>query len=214
MNILKHISVFFLISLVCILLLSCGDSSSPPSTPTVIQTIQWQLDGKGFVQFYSNDAQYYNYLFWNDYTQTNQSPMTTVTAAVMKQSGSLYFGYGIVFCYQDNNNFYRLLINAAGQYSVYARIGGNFTVIVPWTTTPSIYLNSGFGVENLISVTQQSPNNFSVNFNGKQETLFSDSNFIGGTAGFAAGIDTQSNENFPITPEDIRFKFSLPVFYP
>ena len=105
--------------------------------------------------------------------------MSTVTATVKKESGYLYSGYGIIFCYQDNNNFYRLLIDAAGQYSVYSRVGCNFSAIIPWTTTLPAHLNSGVGIENVISVIQQSPNNFSVNFNGTQEALFSDGTFTG-----------------------------------
>jgi hypothetical protein len=201
----------------CILLISCGkssnDSAAAPST-TSIQTIRWQLDGNGSVQFLTNDAQYYGYYFWNTYTQTNELPMSTVTATVMKQSGCLYSGYGIVFCYQDNNNFYRLLIDADGQYSVYAKVGGTYSAIIPWTTTPSEHLNSGVGVANVIGVTQQSPGNFLVNFNGTQETLFSDGSFTGGKVGFYAYIDDQTGENFPYTPEDIRFKLSSPVAYP
>ena len=214
MSILSRIYCYWLVPAVCMLLISCGHSSNNSSTSTSIQTIQWQLDGNGFVQFLTNDAQYYDYIFWSTYTQTNESLMSTVTATVKKQSGSLYSGYGIVFCYQDNNNFYRLFIDAAGQYSIYSKVGGNYSAIIPWTTTPSAHLNSGVGVENEISVIQQSPNNFSVNFNGTQETTFSDGNFSGGRAGFCAYVAKQSEENFPNTPEDIRYKFSSPVAYP
>ncbi len=214
MRFFNRIYSFGLVSAVFMLLVSCGQSSNNSSTSTSIQTIQWQLDGNGFVQFSTNDPQYYNYIFWNTYTQTYESLMSTVTATVEKQSGSLYAGYGIVFCYQDNNNFYRLLIDAAGQYSVYSKVGGTYSAIIPWTTTPSLHLNSGIGVENEISVIQQSPNNFSVNFNGTQETTFSDNNFSGGKAGFCASIYDQTHENFPYTPEDIRFKLSSPVAYP
>jgi hypothetical protein len=140
--------------------------------------------------------------------------MTTVTATVKKQSGSLYSGYGIVFCHQDSNNYYRLLIDAAGQYSIVSIVAGTHYAIIPWTTAPSVHLNSGVGVANVISVTQQSPNNFSVNFNGTQEANFSDGNFTGGKAGFFASVDVQTGENFPDTPEDVRFQLSSPVAYP
>ncbi len=183
----------------CMLLISCGKSSDDPAAPsTSIQTIKWQLDGNGSTQFLTNDAQYYNYFFWNTYTQTNESLMSTVTATVMKQSGCLYSGYGIIFCYQDNNNFYRLLIDTTGHYSVYSKVGGNYSAIIPWTSTFTANLNSGVGVANVISVTQQSPSNFSVNFNGTQETLFSDGTFTGGKAGFCIYIADQAAENFLI----------------
>jgi hypothetical protein len=214
MSILKRINRLLLVSAVCMQLMSCGQESGPSTSSTSIQTIKWQLDGNGSVQFLTNDAQYYNYNFWDTYTQTYETQMTTVTATVKKLSGSLYSGYGIVFCHQDSNNYYRLLIDAAGQYSVSAIVGGTHSAIIPWTTAPSIHLNSGVGVANVISVIQQSPNNFSVNFNGTQEAIFSDANFTGGKSGFLASVDVQTGENFPNTPEDIRFRLSLPVAYP
>ena len=212
MGFLNRFYGLWLVSLVCILLISCGHSSNQSNPSTSIQTIRWQLDGNGFVQFSTNDPQLYHYIFWNAYTQSNEVEMTTVTATVKKQSGSLFGGYGIVFCYQDVNNFYRLLIDAAGHYNVYSKVSGTYSAIIPWT--PSTHLNNGVGVENVISVTQQSPNNFIVNFNGVQETLFGDGNFTGGKAGFCAYIDDQADENFPNTPADIRFKLTAPVAYP
>jgi len=203
---------YFLVLAVCMLLMSCGSGSDSSSPSASIQTNKWQLDGNGYVQLLTNDAQYYDYNFWNSYTQTNETQMTTVTATVKKQSGSLNGGYGIIFCYQDSNNFYRLLIDADGHYSVVARVGGIYSGIIPWT--PSQHLNSGVGVENMIGVSQLSSNNFSVNLNGTQETLFNDGNFTGGRAGFSASVNVQAAENFPNTPEDMRFKLSSPLAYP
>jgi len=216
MPFLKRIYRFGLVSAAFTLLISCGQSGNSPiivnNTPS-IQTVNWQLDGSGFVQFLTNDSQYYNYNFWNTYTQTNESQMTTVTATVKKQSGSLSSGYGILFCYQDNNNFYRLLITTGGYYSVYVKVGGTYSAIIPWTSTPSLHLNGGVGVENEISVTQQSLNDFSIYFNGTFETTFSNANFSGGRAGFSVSV-SPTTENFPYTPEDVRFKMSSPVAYP
>src|SRR6185369_11417378 len=93
-----------------LLLVSCGSSSSSSGSA---QTNRWQLDGNGFVQLATNDAQYYGRVFITDFTQAGQTSMDTVTAVVKKQSGSLYGGYGIIFCYRDPNNHYRLLIDAA-----------------------------------------------------------------------------------------------------
>lgn len=213
MSFLNRIFIFMLVPVVCMLIFSCGQESDTSISSTNVQTIKWQLDGNGSVQFLTNDTQFYDYTFWNTYTQTNEIQMTTVTATAMKTSGCLNGGYGIVFCYHDSNNFYRLLIDATGQYSVYARVGGTYSVIVPWAPAHTALLYSGVGVTNVISVTQQSPNNFSVIFNGTHETTFSDGNFTGGTAGFSVGIN-QTGENFPNTPVDVRFKLSSPVSYP
>lgn len=197
------------------LLTSCGGghSSNDSGSSTSTQTIKWQLDNEGFVQLFTNDPQYYGYSFWNTYTQTNQSPMATVTATVKKMSGSLSSGYGVIFCYQDNNNFYRLLITTGGYYCVYEKVGGTYNTIIPWTSIPSPHLNNGVGVENVISVAQPTLNNFSIYFNGSFETSFSDSNFSGGKSGFTMSV-SPTTENFPYTPEDVRFKMSSPVTYP
>lgn len=213
MTILKRIYRFGLVSAAFMLLISCGQSSnSPVSNTPSIKTIKWQLDESGFVQFFTNDAQYYNYGFFTTYNQTYALPMTTVTATVKKQSGNADSGYGIVFCSLDSTNLYRLLIVTTGYYMVSAKVGGTYSTIIPWTASAN--LNSGFGVENVISVVQQSPYYFIILFNGTQETTFSDGNFSGGRAGFSAFITSQANENFPYTPEDVRFKLSLPVTYP
>ncbi len=212
MSILNCIYRSWLVSAVFMLLVSCGHSNNT-STPPSIQTIKWQLDGNGFVQFFTNDSQYYNYSFWDTYTQTNESQMTTVTATVKKQSGSSSSGYGIIFCSQDSNNFYRLLITTTGHYCVYAKVGGTYSAIIPWTSVPSSHLNNGVGVENEISVTQQTLNNFTVYFNGNLETTFSNTSFSGGKAGFCASV-SPTTENFPYVPEDVRFKLSSPVAYP
>ena len=215
MSVVRRFNVYLLVSAVCMLLMSCGqgggDSSSPAAT---VQTIKWQADGNGFVQFLTNDAQYYQYGFWYMPSKSYETQMTTVSATVKKESGSLYSGYGIVFCYQDTNNFYRLVIDAAGHYVVHAKVAGTLTSIIPWSPTYTAQINSGLGAANVISVVQQSPGNFSVLFNGTQETTFSDSNFTGGWAGFYASIAYQAHESFPNTPEDIRFELNSPIVYP
>ncbi len=211
--IFSRIYRFLLTSAAFMLLVSCGHSGNNSIILPSIQTIAWQLDGNGFVQYYTNDAQYLGYGFFHAYAQTDESQMSTVTATVKKQSGSLSSGYGIVFCYKDSNNFYRLLITTTGHYCVHAKTGGTYSTIIPWTATPSLHLNVGTGVENEISVTEQTLNHFTVYFNGMFETTFSDANFSGGSAGFYLGV-SPTTENFPYIPEDVRFKLSSPVIYP
>jgi hypothetical protein len=210
MRILKCSYWHLLVLASCMLLMSCGGGGDSSSTP--IQTTQWQLDGNGAVQFSTNDAQYYNYSFWNSYAQTYDMPLTTVAATVKKQSGSVNGGYGIIFCYLDNSNYYRLLIDANAHYSVVAKVGGVYSGILAWATAQ--HLKSGLGVENVIGVSQLSPGLFAINFNGAQETTFTNPNFSGGRSGFIAGVNVQASENFPNTPEDVRFKLSLPLAYP
>jgi hypothetical protein len=202
---------WLLVLTVSLLLVSCGNSSGSSIS---VQTNRWQLDGNGFVQLLTNDEQYYGRVFVTDFTQTRQTRMDTVTAVVKKQSGSLYGGYGIIFCYGDSSNYYRLLIDAAGQYSVYAKINDVDSAIIPWTVTASPNLKTGVGVENVISVRQITLNNFVIYFNGAQESSFNNTAFSGGTAGFAAYVYTKDLENFPYTAVDVRFKLTSPLSYP
>ena len=195
------------------ILTGCGGGSSDPTAAAPLQTIQYQLDGNGFVQFYTNDTQWYGYGFWNTYTQTAEAQMSTVTVIVDKQSGASSAGYGLIFCHQDTNNFYRLLIDANGHYSVYSNVAGIYNPIIAWTAPQTSVIKSGFGVANVITVTQTSPHSFAISFNGKQEAQFADQNFSGGRSGFCAFV-SYTYENFPGTPEDVRFKMSAPVAYP
>jgi len=211
---LQVVAVFFFLVTA---LAACGGGASPSepnqNSSNGGQTIKWQLDSNGLVQFFTNDSQWYGYDFWIPYTQTKESQMSTVTATVEKQSGSFNTGFGIIFCYQDSNNFYRLAIDALGHYSVYSKIAGDYTAIISWTSPQTSIINSGVGVSNVISVTQSSPHNFAVSFNGTKETQFTDLAFTGGEAGFAASVSSAS-ETFPNVPEDIRYKLTAPVAYP
>lgn len=197
-----------------LLLALAGCGSSGGSTVTATRTVAWQSDGRGNVAFSTNDPQYYSSGIWAYLNQSYQTQMSTVTADLEKVSGAPGAGFGIIFCYQDSNNFYRVLIDAYGHYTVATKVAGTYTTLVPWGPPYGARLNSGNGVQNEISVTETSPHNFTVSFNGVQETQFSDANFTGGKAGFYAAVSTSSNENFPGVSEDIRFKMLAPVVYP
>jgi hypothetical protein len=191
---------------------NCGHASSFSASRASVQAPTWQLDGNGSMQFITSDPQYYNYGYWYSLSGSNQTQMSTVTATVKKQSGSAGSGYGIIFCYQDTNNFYRLLIETTGHYIVSAKVGGVYTTLITWATSAN--LNHGYGVENVLSVVQTSPYVFSIRFNGVQAATFADYNFSGGRAGFYAFIHDQTDEYFPGLPVDIRFKLNSPVIYP
>jgi hypothetical protein len=178
-----------------------------------IQSIEWQNDGAGFIQFSTNDTNKYGYGYYIPYVDELQSTMTTVTAKAKKMSGAPAYGWGIVFCYQDTNNFYRLLISGYGHYQVAKKVAGTYYDITPWTTWAS-NINTSAGVTNVISVTLVTPGNFSVSFNGGVPENFAAPEWTGGAAGFYTMIGTSTYENFPATPSDVRFKFTSPVLYP
>jgi hypothetical protein len=191
---------------------NCGRASSFSASLATAQTYTWQLDGNGFLQFITSDPQDYNWGRWSYLSGSNQTQMSTVTATIKKQSGSAGSGYGIIFCYQDTNNFYRLLIETHGYFILSRKVGGVYTTIIPWTISAN--LDTGYGVENVVSVVQTSLYNFSIFFNGVQERTFTDYSFFGGRAGFYASVHDQTDEYFPGLPADIRFRLSMPISYP
>jgi hypothetical protein len=208
-------TLIFTVGLFLVLALNgCGGGSGGAAAPVASKTVEWQADGNGYVQFFTDDPKWYGYGLWNYNGQTYQAQMSSVTAVVEKKSGASTDGYGIIFCYQDNSNFYRLLIDTRGHYTVISKVSGTATVLVPWTTAHSAWLNSGVGVTNELTVAETSPGNFSISFNGTQEAQFSDNNFVGGKSGFYMSVAPSAYENFPAAPEDVRFKLISPVNYP
>jgi hypothetical protein len=202
----RAVRVGVLAVLAALLLLSCE--------PPVYTTIEWEPDGDGFVQYSTNDPHYYSTAHSLPLAVEHETPMTTVTATVKKMSGSSVGGFGIVFCYQDENNFYRLLITTDGHYDVWEIEGGTWNEQVPWTYTP--YLNTGLGVENDIGITKDlpSPGDFTVTLNTYNVMFFTDSSLAEGDAGPCLWVGSYSEENFPEIPEDARFKMDAPEQYP
>jgi hypothetical protein len=187
-----------------LLLLSC----EPPS----YTTIEWQTDGDGFDQYSTNDPGLLNTIHYDPRPEENEVTMTTVTATVKKVSGSSVDGFGIVFCYQNDNNHYCLLISASGYYKVMKIVGGALTVLVDRTFSTD--LDTGWGVPNDISVTQAPVGTFTVKFNGNPIPPFTDGSFLGGLAGPCIGIGLPPHERFPGVPADARFQMLAPVLYP
>lgn len=210
---MKRSMLFYLVLAILFILSGCGGGNASSSSPT-FQSPTWQNDGNGFLQFTTNDPHYYSYNFWSTYN-THESIMSAVTATVKKASGNANSGYGIIFCQQDVDNFYRLMITINGHYAVTARVAGVTTSIIPWSAPSVATLYTGYGVENLISVVQTTPYHFAIYFNGVLETTFTDPNFYAGWAGFYVWItDPSRGESFPGIPADVRFKMSGPIVVP
>jgi hypothetical protein len=209
-----HVALSFV--MLALLFFGCQPGESPGPT---ITTIDWQADGAGFIQFQTNDTANLGYGQYANYSSSAQNAPTvypggTVTAVIKKISGSAGAGMGIIFCYQDTSNFYRLLISEDGWYNIYKKVGGTYTSIQSWTQSSSI--SQGYGVSNTLSVTQSAANNYSVYINNMTtpEITFVDSSVPNaGEAGFYASISS-TTEDFPSIPEDIRFKLIEPVSIP
>jgi len=141
--------------------------------------------------------------------------MTAVTATLIKVSGAVNYGYGLIFCCADNNNFYNVLICCDGWYKVRSKVNGTYSTIQDWIQTPNI--TQGLGISNVLRITQ-SPTidgSYSVDINGHLTLGFTDSNLVnGGQAGFYTSIGSSTEEHFPDTPMDVRFKLTSPISIP
>jgi hypothetical protein len=200
--------------------LSCSggkDDSASTSTDPVIQTISWQADADGFLQYSTNDTTLYSSHQWHT-NNTIQTTMTSVEAQVKRISGYSGAGYGIMFCYQDPSDHYGVVITTTGNYLIRKAVSGvsSYYVSGSWTTTQpspwplSSHLNTGFNTINDINVVNNGSGNFDLYFNGVWETSFTDSTFTGGDFGYDISISASSRENFPTTPSDVRFKQITP----
>ncbi len=141
--------------------------------------------------------------------------MTTVTANVERVSGPGVIGFGIDFCYQDENNHYLLMITTEGRYTMAKRVDGTYSSLFAENWYSSGFLFTGADTINTISITHDGSGHFDVRFNGLDITHFDDvDNLRGGSAGPSIGIGASGDENFPAVPEDGRFMMTAPVVYP
>ena len=206
--------LFLLLSfllITAIVLSGCGGGS--PSVQ--VKTIEYQDDGNGFTQFYTNDKRNYNYSFWHS-DLTPQETMFPVEIQVKKLSGNKSMVHGAFFCYKDDHNFYRVVIDTEGNYYIFKH---NSNGTEPRTTirgkTASPNLNTGYNTLNTIHVERDDEGQFTIKFNNnyKNDTeviTFEDTTFTGGRCGFYVAVGDETQEQFPNTPVDVRFKQILP----
>ena len=197
--------LLFPLVLSSILLMSCPNPTIP------VSTIEWEETSDGYLRFCTNDSAYCGYTFWC-WDNTVYTPMTYFEGETVKTSGSASYGYGFLFCRQDSNNFYYVLISVNGGYYIGKRVGGSWSMIVDWSHPG--YLNQGFGRSNTIRVTKTGDNSFSLSINGHQVRVFSDTSFDGGQYGFYASVGDAGAENFPATSMDVKFRLTYPEAVP
>ena len=197
----KNVCLSLVIALV-LLVFACSGGTS-----ISIKTIEWEPDGSGFRQFKTNNPGYTDTTFWYYTDSSYQDPMTTVETEVVKMSGSASGGMGIMFCFQDHDNFYVFVCDIDGYYAVYERWSGSWWEIIDWLYSAD--LNTGYNVLNTLKVSyEDSTDTFTLYANGNLVDTFTDSDFSGGSSGYECHIS--GTEKFPVIPADFRFKQLLP----
>jgi hypothetical protein len=200
----------FLLYLVLPLLLFVITCENEPA----IKTIEWEPDGSGFRQFKTNDPEklWSSWWYWLGGSYQNPSTPFTVEVEAKKRSGCRGYGVDIIFCLEDNQNFYAVGIDTTGYYLVYKRLNGSWYTIRDWTF--SNYLNIGYNVINNLKVTYDGSNTFTIYLNGSVVYSFTDISFNEGNAGYLVSIADEDCENFPDEPVDVRYRMLHPVTDP
>ncbi len=198
---------------VLVLLSLCLAACPPSDTGPVIQTIEWEEDGQGFVQFSTNDAENYEYMFWNRHDVGSSPGQIDVT--MKKVSGSIGGGFGILVGYVDSDNFYLVLISANGGYMVQQISGGTYLTVHDWAD--SVFINTGLGAVNNIRVDFAAiPGVCRIFINDMANPVnsFSYSAPADADAAFVVTVGSSEYENFPAEPVDVRFKMTAPITIP
>lgn len=92
--------------------------------------------------------------------------------------------YGLLFRFQDRENFYRFDISGDGFFLLSKFFNGEWQTLVDWTEAPQ--LNTGAGVNNILKVAAFGPN-ITVWANGQQLATVTDDSLTHGNFGFFAG---------------------------
>ena len=92
--------------------------------------------------------------------------------------------YGLLFRFQDRDNFYRYDISGDGYYLFSKFVEGEWSTLVDWTA--SDFINQGIGATNVLKVSAFGPN-ITLWANGQQLTTVSDDSLTDGNFGFFTG---------------------------
>lgn len=190
------------------LIFSCGEG-------IVRETIKWEEDGSGYIQYSTNDEDYYNNGYFKPYMSTEQTPYSGTTFSLIRKNGSIYAGYGGVVCYQNNSNFYRILINGNGKYLISKKINGTYSdITLGWIESGQI-LTVYDQVNEIEIVRNDLTNIFTININGGPDITFEGTELTFGSSGFYTSIgNSYTGEIFPYEANDVRFKITGPTPIP
>jgi TolB protein len=105
------------------------------------------------------------------------------------EDGAASNSYGLLFRFQDRDNFYRFDISGDGYFLVSKFENGQWHTLVDWTASPAI--NQG-NATNLLKVSAFGPN-LTLWANGQQLTSLTDESFTHGNFGFFASAFSEPN---------------------
>lgn len=114
-------------------------------------------------------------------------------------AGPLNNGYGVVFRYQNPQNFYAFLVSSDGYYSVLRSLEGDQRWLSNWIDTPLV--NQGIGAENRLRVVASGDEfRFWINDDPAQVCVPNDpdaeSTYVGGACREGAMLDVLQDSSF------------------
>ena len=227
---MKKFSLYFYSVLTILLFSACGspvNSGNEDFIPSVGSEPKFELaddffsedsensEEVGLYTFSTNNKSYLNSKGCTFWTLKNQNVRHALfksrSVRVVKESGSVSAGFGIVFCVQESEvagsfNMFTILLNTKGQYAVGKIIKGNYTNIQWWKD--SKYINRGFGAVNYIRVDYNSgTKEFTLLLNDAEVLKFSDANssprLTSGGDGYVVVLD--GKENFSVSNTKVTF---------
>jgi hypothetical protein len=217
----RFIVVFAALLFVIVLGFSLSGCSESEDGNLPVETIDFAApaDDKGDYQYYTNDEQRYGNLFWT-LLQNPKTDKDNYEIIANKTSGASDPGYGMLFGVKNipelnGDEFYRALIGVEGYYHIGKRVvnddgtGFRWMTLIPKTGTIrpiSSLLINGYNQDNTLRV-QKTGNTFTIYFNGETVDQFTDDTPLEGDGriGFTVVIGSETNENFPNQPVDVRF---------
>ena len=204
----KNFSFIFLFILLIIIISNCQESTGGGDAAEY--RIFWGEDGSGNIQFYCDDPKFKGFRLYK--TTDNIYNTATIEVELTRISGNENKGQGVVFCYQNADNFYAVLIVNNQKYIILKKIIGFYFVIREWTYCAD--LNPGYNALNTINIDfNHIAHTIDVSFNGQPSLpQVTDFSFTEGKVGFYAGI--HSEESFPGIPVDLRFRMNQPEALP
>ena len=180
------------------------------------ETIYWEPDGQGYLQFYTNDPAYLETICFYRVPGSYKDPVMNIDIDVKKVSGNKFVPSGFVYkCSPDYQSFTGIVFDTTGYCSTqFSRFNGEWQGLA-WHQEST--LNTGLGeVNNIKIVRHGDPDDhwFDFIFNDKSHIALESTKYGPGDCAFVVFIGSSDDEDFPNKPVDVRFRMRKPVVAP
>jgi hypothetical protein len=181
----------------------CDTGTGNGSSDLPVSTKRWELGSDGYIQYYTNDSNNYDYSFWVLY-ENNNAP-NTYEIECKKVGGNLSYYYGMVFGASGSGTtqYYCLDITANGYYRIRKEDNGSRTIIKSEASSDKLF--TGLNQINDLKITLEETT-YTIFLNNNQVFQINDLTPYGTRIGFYVAVGTDSDESFPNSPVDVRFR--------